>query len=530
MENVLDKNEFTDSDESPSDTDYKENKLNQNIVQPPKKMENNQFQKKARPLDENEKRDFSYKTHIYNSYLSQSHRPSQPNQNIQFTQIIKRNTFSDKNESEPKDNISRKSTKLYSLINQNIFVSKQKYLKGSYNHQNIVEDIPRTMCFQKYDKNSKKKEVKNVINITQSNNSELIEIPREKYSEYRGKEPIYTSGGIDTGEYKFNGTKIVLKEKEIPVEKILIKEEEINKEIINRKNKVKKDQKKKYEILDKFYATTEFAGKHKIEVKKVEVPKKRFIQENKEQEYYQKNNKSYDNLNKFDFEKSKIKKDGQKLGLNKIENHIKYFKNFHTYENDENQFENNNYKNDNLRNDKNINLPSDNYSRYLLDEINKVRTDPQSLIGVIEDSKDNITQKNGRIIYNGKLKIALTKGESAFNDAINYLRNLKPMGKLQYSKFMTVKPPINEKNISDKNYMGNKVKNMLKNGIKIKSYWRDIINDPEISFLLMIVDDNGPKSGMRRNDILDPNMKYIGISSTQINHSFSCYITLGSEL
>jgi hypothetical protein len=285
MENVLDKNEFTDSDESPSDTDYKENKLNQNIVQPPKKIENNQFQKKARPLDENEKRDFSYKTHIYNSYLSQSHRPSQPNQNIQFTQIIKRNTFSDKNESEPKDNISRKSTKLYSLINQNIFVSKQKYLKGSYNHQNIVEDIPRTMCFQKYDKNSKKKEVKNVINITQSNNSELIEIPREKYSEYRGKEPIYTSGGIDTGEYKFNGTKIVLKEKEIPVEKILIKEKEINKEIINRKNKVKKDQKKKYEILDKFYATTEFAGKHKIEVKKVEVPKKRFIKENNEQEY-----------------------------------------------------------------------------------------------------------------------------------------------------------------------------------------------------------------------------------------------------
>jgi hypothetical protein len=382
------------------------------------------------------------------------------------------------------------------------------------------------MCFQKYDKNSKKKEVKNVINITQSNNSELIEIPREKYSEYRGKEPIYIPGGIDTGEYKFNGTKIVLKEKEIPVEKILIKEEEINKEIINRKNKVKKDQKKKYEILDKFYATTEFAGKHKIEVKKVKVQKKRFIQENEEQEYYQKNNKSYDNLNKFDFEKSKNKKDGKKLGLNKIENHIKYFNNFHTYKNDENQFD----KNDNLSDEKNINFPSDNYSRYMLIEINKVRADPQSFIGIIEDSKDNITQKNGRIIYNGKLKIALTKGESAFNDAINYLRNLKPMEKLQYSKLMTVKPPINEKNISDKNYMGNKVKNMLKNGINIKSYWRDIINDPEISFLLMIVDDNGPKSGRRRNDILDPNMKYIGISSAQINHSFSCYITLGSEL
>ena len=550
MKNGIEKNEFTDSEESPSDTDFKESKLNQNVVQLPKKMENNQYQKKkTRPLDENEKiqdygnptinkytfkkGDFSFKTHINKTNLSQSQRPSQPNppnKFSQFTQIIKNNRYSDKNPSEPKDNLSKRFKKLYSSVNQNIFFSKQKYLKDSYNYQNDAENIPRTMFFQKYDKNSIKKEVKKVINVTQNNNSELVEIPREKYSEFKGEEPIYMSGGIDTGEYKFNGSKIVLKEKEIPVQKISIKEEEINREIINRKNKVKKDPKIKYEVLDKFYATTEFPGKHKIEVKKVKVQKRRYIQENQEQKYYQKNNKSYEMINKIDFKKYKNKKDGQNLNLNQIENHKKYFNNFQTYKNDEHLFENNILKNDNLSNNKNINLPNDNYSRYILDEINKVRTNPQSFIGIIEDAKDNISQRNGRIFYNGKLKIALTKGESAFNDVINYLRNAKPMEKLQYSKLMTVKPPINEKNINDKKYMGNKVKNMLKNGINIKSYWRDIINDPGISFLLMIVDDNGPKSGMRRNDILDPNMKYIGISSAQINHSFSCYITLGSEL
>ena len=550
MKNGIEKNEFTDSEESPSDTDFKESKLNQNVVQLPKKMENNQYQKKkTRPLDENEKiqdygnptinkytfkkGDFSFKTHINKTNLSQSQRPSQPNppnKFSQFTQIIKNNRYSDKNPSEPKDNLSKRFKKLYSSVNQNIFFSKQKYLKDSYNYQNDAENIPRTMFFQKYDKNSIKKEVKKVINVTQNNNSELVEIPREKYSEFKGEEPIYMSGGIDTGEYKFNGAKIVLKEKEIPVQKISIKEEEINREIINRKNKVKKDPKIKYEVLDKFYATTEFPGKHKIEVKKVKVQKRRYIQENQEQKYYQKNNKSYEMINKIDFKKYKNKKDGQNLNLNQIENHKKYFNNFQTYKNDEHLFENNILKNDNLSNNKNINLPNDNYSRYILDEINKVRTNPQSFIGIIEDAKDNISQRNGRIFYNGKLKIALTKGESAFNDVINYLRNAKPMEKLQYSKLMTVKPPINEKNINDKKYMGNKVKNMLKNGINIKSYWRDIINDPGISFLLMIVDDNGPKSGMRRNDILDPNMKYIGISSAQINHSFSCYITLGSEL
>ena len=549
MENGIEKNEFTDSEESPSDTDFKESKLKQDIIKIPKKVENNQFQKKkTRPLDENEKiqdygkpkinkytfkrSDFSYKTHINKSNLSQSQRPTQYNQFNQFTQIIRKKTLSDKNESEPKDNLSKRSInkKLYSSVNQNIFFTRQKYLKDSYNYKNDdVEDIPRTMFFQKYDKNTQKKEAKNVINVEKKNNSELVEIPREKYSDYRGKKAVYMTGGIDTGEYKFNGAKIVLKEKEIPVEKIEIKEEEINKEIINRRNKIKKDPKLKYEILDKFYATTEFPGKHKVEVKKVKVQKKRYIQEYKEQKNYQKNNISYENLNKFDFKKYKNKKDN----LNQIENLKKYFNSFHTYKNDENQYQNednNNYKNEILNNDKNINLPNDNYSRYMLDEINKVRTDPQSFIGIIEDAKDNIMQKNGRIFYNGKLKIALTKGESAFNDAINYLKKAKPMGKLQYSKLMTVKPPFNEKNIRDKKYMGNKIKNMLKNGINIKSYWRDIINDPEISFLLMIVDDNGPKSGMRRNDILDPNMKYIGISSTQINHSFSCYIALGSEL
>lgn len=539
MENGIEKNEFTDSEESPSDTDFKESKLKQSAVETPKKVENNQFQKKkTRPLDENEKiqdyvnpkinkytfkrNDFSYKTHINKQNLSQSRRPTQFNQFNQYTRIIKKKTFSDKNVSEPKDNLSRRSTntKLYSSVNQNIFFTRQKYLKDSYNfHQNDTEDIPRTMLFQKYDKNTPKK---NVINVSQKN-SELVEIPREKYSEYRGKEAVYMTGGIDTGEYKFNGAKIVLKEKEVPVEKVEIsmKEEEINKEIINRRNKAKKDPKLKYEVLDKFYATTEFPGKHKIEVKKVKVQKKRYIQENQDKNYQK--NISYENLNNFDFKKYKNKKDGQNLNLNQIENHKKNFRKFNTYKNDENYYQT-------IDNKKNINLPNDNYSRYMLDEINKVRTDPQSFIGIIEDAKDNIMQKNGRIFYNGKLKIALTKGESAFNDAINFLRKARPMGKLQYSKLMTVKPPLNEKNISDKKYMGNKVKNMLKNGIIIRSYWRDIINDPEISFLLMIVDDNGPKSGMRRNDILDPNMNYIGISSVQINHSFSCYITLGSEL
>ena len=46
----------------------------------------------------------------------------------------------------------------------------------------------------------------------------------------------------------------------------------------------------------------------------------------------------------------------------------------------------------------------------------------------------------------------------------------------------------------------------------------------------MIVDDIGIKGGMRRKDLLDPKMKYIGISSTVINDCFICYIALSSGI
>ena len=66
---------------------------------------------------------------------------------------------------------------------------------------------------------------------------------------------------------------------------------------------------------------------------------------------------------------------------------------------------------------------------------------------------------------------------------------------------------------------------MIENGIPIRAYWRDIIKEPETSFLMMIVDDTGLKAGLKRKDILDPNMKYIGISSVNIGKHFVCFMT-----
>ena len=175
-------------------------------------------------------------------------------------------------------------------------------------------------------------------------------------------------------------------------------------------------------------------------------------------------------------------------------------------------------------------IPKDNFSKYLLEQINKIRADPQSFIGVIEDAKDNIKKsKNGNFYYNGnKIKVALVEGESAFNEAIEFLKSCKPMEPLVFSKNLIPPIPQNKEELQSKSYLRKSIDKMMCDGIRVNSYWRDIINDAEICFLLMIVDDNGDKKGMRRNDILSHNMKEIGISSVEINGRSVNYFVLSS--
>ena len=38
-------------------------------------------------------------------------------------------------------------------------------------------------------------------------------------------------------------------------------------------------------------------------------------------------------------------------------------------------------------------MPTDNYSKYIIEQINRIRIYPQSFLGVIEDAKANITKE-----------------------------------------------------------------------------------------------------------------------------------------
>lgn len=180
----------------------------------------------------------------------------------------------------------------------------------------------------------------------------------------------------------------------------------------------------------------------------------------------------------------------------------------------------------NIFNKNTKNIPTDEFSQYIFTHINQIRENPQSFIKNIEEAKSFIVyNKSNKLIYKKNVKVALSEGLPIFEEAISILKICKPMNKLIFEPKLMVKLPDNEEDIINKKYLKNEIKKMIKKGIPIKAYWRDIIKDPETSFLMMIVDDTGLKSGLKRKDILDPNLKYIGIGSKIIGNYFICFIT-----
>ena len=56
-------------------------------------------------------------------------------------------------------------------------------------------------------------------------------------------------------------------------------------------------------------------------------------------------------------------------------------------------------------------------------------------------------------------------------------------------------------------------------------FYKDLIKDPEVSALLMIVDDNARNAGKKREAVLNREYKYIGISSRFYKKSFVAFLS-----
>ena len=179
-----------------------------------------------------------------------------------------------------------------------------------------------------------------------------------------------------------------------------------------------------------------------------------------------------------------------------------------------------------------------NYNKEVFELINKIREDPSSYADKILDSiqyinevkeivKDKTTGEEKEIIkrtFKKKLKVALTRGEIAFKEAADELRQLKPIKPFIFNKDILIPLPDTIEQMKDPNFLKSQAEEKKKNSI-LDIYYKDLVKDPQISVLLMIVDDNGKKNGKKRYCLLNEEYKYIAINSKFIDKTFIAYFS-----
>lgn len=165
-----------------------------------------------------------------------------------------------------------------------------------------------------------------------------------------------------------------------------------------------------------------------------------------------------------------------------------------------------------------------NYPKDVFELINKIRSNPKQFAEDVENAIKLIKEENGKIIYNGKLKVALNKGESVFREVINYLNTTPELEPFTFNKDILIECPTEEAEIKDPKVFQQKIINKKKE-IELSAYFKDAIKDPYISTLLMIVDDSGINAGKKRDSVLSPFYKNIAISCVMVNKTFCAYFT-----
>ena len=170
-----------------------------------------------------------------------------------------------------------------------------------------------------------------------------------------------------------------------------------------------------------------------------------------------------------------------------------------------------------------------NYPEKMLDIINRIREDPASYADYIEDSIKNIVEETDKedetktkLIYKKKVKIALTRGEIAFREAAEKLRNMEPVPPLELNENIIIPLPETEEEIKDPTFLKEQVK-ALRENTNIDLFFKDLIKLPEVSALLMVVDDSVKNPGRKRQAILNKDFKYVGINSHFIGRTFVAY-------
>jgi len=248
---------------------------------------------------------------------------------------------------------------------------------------------------------------------------------------------------------------------------------------------------------------------------------------NSNYEEYEINNKELSKLNEnFNIKEINNNMNDNYENINQDNSYLKF-----NNSNNSNDFEDNKKQNEYENQLENHNLKYLNYPEKLVEIINNIRQDPVSYSEIIEDSIKNIIENNNKdditknkIIYKKKVKVALTRGEIAFHEAAEELRNTEPLPPLEFSPGLCIPLPDKEEEIKDSTFLKNQVLELRKEGINIDVFFKDLVKIPEVSALLMIVDDNGKNAGKKRMTLLNKDFKYIGVNCKFIGKTFIAYL------
>ena len=83
-------------------------------------------------------------------------------------------------------------------------------------------------------------------------------------------------------------------------------------------------------------------------------------------------------------------------------------------------------------------------------------------------------------------------------------------------------PPRNENEVKDPTFLREQVK-LVREQSEVDVFFKDLIKIPEVSGLLMIVDDTNKNAGKKRMALLNKNLKYVGVTSKFIGKTFIAY-------
>ena len=119
--------------------------------------------------------------------------------------------------------------------------------------------------------------------------------------------------------------------------------------------------------------------------------------------------------------------------------------------------------------------------------INEIRSNPLLYSQVVEKAIENIKiTNNNRIIYSNGIKVALYRGEEAFREAINKLKNTESLPPLRFNPQLCIPLPENEMELNNINFLKEQVDKMRQRNTHVEIYFKDLIKIPEISILLIV--------------------------------------------